>query len=840
MPRATLVLLAILALALPGAGGAAATDLPAAGPAPALRVCTGAWEPLLAPPATIRGLASVPGGILAVGSIVRGQALQLVARLRPTGWEVTAPPAGPGGTLAGVASAAGEAPWVAGSRVAIGSSAWIGRAVRDAAGDRVVPALVPTPAPAARAAGTGEATAAVPAPRTGVVLTGVAARPGDAGVAVGYTHGRSGQRALVVAWAGDRRTEVAIGAAADGRILRESALTAVAVDRSGDAWAVGWAETDAGIGPLLVRGDPAGWRPVAFPPGPGVETVLTAVRPDAGGGLLLAGYRTDGDRRRPFLVRRAPDGRLTEIPLPVTGSGVIRAILGDDPAGLVLGGALLPADVDTAALLLERDGERWRTAVPEGAARDASILALHAAPDGTLWAAGRTRGTGLAWRRCPVGTRAPAYPGPAPRLDVGPGVADPEGDAPDDPGTAAGAATRPRPAPRPAGGRGAAVVRPVWTVRDLAAERGLLLTSETYGGIVRDLDGDGRADLVVGTHAAPLRIFLARGRRFVPLDAPPFPRADRHGCAAADVDGSGLPDLFCTVGADRGLGTKRNELWLDPGVAGGARDVAASVGLVDPFGRGRSAAFLDVDADGDRDLAVFQDPTRQDGFPSRSRLYRNDAGRFTELPPGAIDPRSGGRCAITADVDRDGRTDLVTCANIGAADDAFLRIHRSAGGRLVPVPVPRAVADASVLAVTAADLGGGPEPELAIVAKSRLVVLARLPRGGWRIAWERRIPGATAIAAGDADGDGRADLYVVAGRNGRDIADLLLLARDAGAWEAVRIPPAPAGRGEAVLAIDPEQDGRDAFIVLNGQGIPGPLQLITIERSRPGTQEAIR
>ncbi|MFO1541003.1 MAG: FG-GAP repeat domain-containing protein [Chloroflexota bacterium] len=378
-------------------------------------------------------------------------------------------------------------------------------------------------------------------------------------------------------------------------------------------------------------------------------------------------------------------------------------------------------------------------------------------------------------------------------------------------------------------------------MRDDAARRGLALHTQTYGGIVRDLDGDGRDDLVIGTHAAPLRIFLARGAGFVPLPGPDFPRVDRHGCAAADVDGSGLPDLFCTVGAERGLGVKRNELWIDPGRLGATQDGADAAGLVDPFGRGRAAVFLDVDADRDPDLAVFSDPTRQDGLPSRSRLFRNDGGRFTEMPPGSLDPRSGGGCAIAADVDGDGRRDLVTCAGIGAAEDAFLRVHRNAGGRLVPMPVPAVVRDVSVVGAAVADLGGGPEPEIAIVDGSRVRVLGRLARGGWRILLEHPVPGAEAVAAGDADGDGRRDLYVVAGRSRRDVADLLLLNRGAGIpWEPVPIPPAPAGRGEAVLVIDPESDGRDAFLVLNGQGIPGPVQLITIEPALPGSVEAIR
>lgn len=832
MRRAATSLLAACLLALPG-GAVAGSASPSPIPAPPLRTCTGEWEPLLAPPGTIRGIATLPDGILAVGSLVRGQAVQMVARLRPSGWELAAPPAGPGGTLAGAAAAAGEAPWVAGSRVDVGSTAWIGRAVADAMGGHVAPAsavggVIPgdsVPGPAAAAG------------RIATVLTAVDAWPGDAGVAVGYRHDRTGQRAFVVTWQGDGRTEPPIAREAAGGGPRESVLLAVVTDGPSRAWAAGWQDLGAGVRPLLVRGAAGGWQAVPFAYGPSDETVLTALHALPGDVLLVAGYRTDGARRSPFLVRRDPDGTLAEIPLPVTGGGVIRSIAGSGPDDLVVGGATFPVDVDTAALLLERDGVRWRAPIPDALADGGYVMALHHDPDGTLWAGGRVQGTGLVWRRCPAGTRAVAIPPPRRAgRSVPPAEAEGAGAAPGDR----------RATPRPAGslrrapGPAASRAPTTWVVRDIAAERGLASSMFTYGGVVRDFDGDGRDDIMIGTHAAPLRIFLARGKRFTPLDGPAFPRVDRHGCAAADVDASGLPDLFCTVGADRGLGAKRNELWIDPGRTGPAQDTAAIRGLVDPFGRGRSTAFLDLDGDGDQDLAVFADPTRQDGFPSRSRLYRNDDGRFTELPPGSIDPRSGGRCAVAADLDLDGRTDLVTCANIGAAEDAFLRIHRNQGGRLVAIPVPVAVRDVQVVGATVADLGGGPEPEIVLVDSGRVIVLARLARGGWRIASEQRVPGASAVAAGDADGDGSPDLYVVAGRSRGDVADLLLLNRGAGvSWEPVTVPPAPSGRGEAVLVIDPEEDGRDAFVVLNGQGSPGPVQLITIEPAVPGSVEAI-
>ena len=40
--------------------------------------------------------------------------------------------------------------------------------------------------------------------------------------------------------------------------------------------------------------------------------------------------------------------------------------------------------------------------------------------------------------------------------------------------------------------------------------------------------------------------------RFVDHDSIEFGREDRHGCTAIDVDKSGLPDIYCVIGASRG------------------------------------------------------------------------------------------------------------------------------------------------------------------------------------------------------------------------------------------------------------------------------------------------
>ena len=116
---------------------------------------------------------------------------------------------------------------------------------------------------------------------------------------------------------------------------------------------------------------------------------------------------------------------------------------------------------------------------------------------------------------------------------------------------------------------------------------------------------------------------LDRGRRFRDAGIA-FGLVDRHGCAAHDVDASGLPDLYCSVGGRRGTGIKANQLWLDPG--GPSRVLDELVGRVpEPLGRGRVAAFIDVDLDGAHDLFVGQEAERMDGLPSDNRVYRREA-----------------------------------------------------------------------------------------------------------------------------------------------------------------------------------------------------------------------
>jgi hypothetical protein len=156
------------------------------------------------------------------------------------------------------------------------------------------------------------------------------------------------------------------------------------------------------------------------------------------------------------------------------------------------------------------------------------------------------------------------------------------------------------------------------------------------------------------------------------------------GVAAGDVDGDGRPDLFITDA----FGPAR--LFHNRG--DGTFEETTNASGISVVRNARSAAFADVDGDGDLDLFVcvtgdyysqMPDPPydAQDGRPNH--LYINDGhGHFTDATAawGLAKDNRWSLSSLFADYDGDGKTDLLVTNDFG-----LKTLYRNEGGHFVEV-----------------------------------------------------------------------------------------------------------------------------------------------------------
>jgi len=196
------------------------------------------------------------------------------------------------------------------------------------------------------------------------------------------------------------------------------------------------------------------------------------------------------------------------------------------------------------------------------------------------------------------------------------------------------------------------------------------------GVAVLDFDADGDEDLAVGDGVRSI-LYENDGRgRFsdaterVGLASSSSGRGVAGtGVAAADVDGDGYPDLFITdaFGPSRLFMNRAGARFEDTTSRSGIRVV----------GNTRSAAFADVDGDGDLDLFVcvtgdyyrqMPDPPFDAKDGRQNHLFINDgSGRFRDETArwGLAGERRWTLSSLPADFDDDGRTDLLVTNDFG-------------------------------------------------------------------------------------------------------------------------------------------------------------------------------
>lgn len=184
------------------------------------------------------------------------------------------------------------------------------------------------------------------------------------------------------------------------------------------------------------------------------------------------------------------------------------------------------------------------------------------------------------------------------------------------------------------------------------------------GAVLTDLNRDGILDLVVasGNDMSPQPVTVYYGRSGSPTytDWPQWYSSDiayNNGVSAADVDGDGWPDVAVSVGFGLFRELRKGQVKLYRNRSGRLDTTPSwTAGEFVTLG----CALADVDADGRPDLiaAVLND-VMPDGKlqPGRARIYRNRDGKLETTPSWT----SEGISAVTvvaADVDQDGWMDL--------------------------------------------------------------------------------------------------------------------------------------------------------------------------------------
>lgn len=663
--------------------------------------------------------------------------------------------------------------------------------------------------------------------------------------AVGYRMGDNGRRKpLVIRKDGPRWRSIPMKV---GR-TESLTLTGVSPDKKGGTWAVGHGGSGAEVKARIWNRDAGRWRELPVPKLKG-ESVLTDVIATFGDQSWAVGYhKADGATRALVLKWDGKKWKKFKAPRWDSNDVILNGVSIDPAGGIWVAGAAYNDDRKThESIAAWWDGRAWNEV--QGRTGGSELHETVGSLSGDGWAVGRSDGNGRAVRVCTppqagvFGTSQPVTESEI-EAPVVTELVDEEQAAFDNDDLEHEFHPKVAAENRKEGEKAVKINKQIGTLpvaealprivaKDVARPAGVYEETGTYDAVVEDFDGDGVDDLFIGRHGKKGLLLLNRNGVFE--EHQPMSTAqtslDRHGCTSADIDRSGLPDLYCTVGGKRGSGLKSNELWLDPGGPAPV-EVASAWGAADASGRGRLSAFLEARKQRAVDLVITNTPTRVDGLPSLSRAFRTKpkGGLKAKASPG-IAARLGARAMQDADFDSDGREDLLlVTGGPQTAGPGSTRLYRNTKKGLVDVTGKMGIRSFDEMDAELVDLNKDRKLDLVQLSEGKLKISLQ-KKGRFKKVYERNLTDGRALASGDVNGDGRGDIYLMRSGPDKNVHDIMLVNRDDGRkWVSMIIPQVSDGAGDDAYAIDHDGNGLDDFLVLNGHNARGPLELIAFYR----------
>ncbi|MCF2947464.1 CRTAC1 family protein [Paraglaciecola aquimarina] len=178
-----------------------------------------------------------------------------------------------------------------------------------------------------------------------------------------------------------------------------------------------------------------------------------------------------------------------------------------------------------------------------------------------------------------------------------------------------------------------------------------------YGGpSIGDIDNDGDYDFVLNNHnKVPTQLVTNLGNGQLSIKRLFNGAPDLHGSALGDYDLDGDLDIILAHGGANGTSPSSYTLFKNTDMT--FENVSGKVGIQTPA-RGRAPRWIDLDLDGDLDLALFNAKTPNYDGPQTLFLDNQGNGTFEEVRIADIEKLNVEK-PLVVDFDRDGKDDLL-------------------------------------------------------------------------------------------------------------------------------------------------------------------------------------